>query len=200
MKPLFTYLLVVFFLGSCTMQKRMHRPGWHVQWNSKTRTSKTIAEKLPKELVSKDDSDVEKSTVELSEMTLDQKRKEVNSVEVIKNQSKAEASVIEQSSYGNDGPLPEENLDEVSQKEGELNVVASEKPQNSDRKSKDRRTLGILLVVLACIFLVSAIVFLTTSFGLNEFFITILIAIFGFLFLLLGTTFIARSKKEKTTE
>ena len=106
MKLVLTYLLVMFFLGSCTMQKRMHRPGWHVQWNSKTRTAKTVTEKLPRELISKD-GNIEKSTEELSEVTFDLEREDLSSVELIENQSKLEVAPIEQTDFGNDGPPSE---------------------------------------------------------------------------------------------
>jgi len=199
MKLVLTYLLVMFFLGSCTMQKRMHRPGWHVQWNSKTRTAKTVTEKLPRELISKD-GNIEKSTEELSEVTFDLEREDLSSVELIENQSKLEVAPIEQTDFGNDGPPSEQILYEVSQKEGELDSVESEKPQKAGVKSKDRKSSGILFAILSGIGLTLAIIFLGASLGLTELAILVIAAIFGFLFLLISVMLLSRSKKKKITE
>lgn len=199
MKSVIVYLLAIFFLVSCTVHKRKHRPGWHVQWNSKTQTSKAITKKSPKQLAS-NDVDIEKSSEELSEVTYELKKEEANSVELGENQPEAEVPLIEPTNYGDDGPLSEEKLYEVLQKEGELDTATEEKPKNSNEKSKNRRTLGILFLVLACICLIVTIIFLSTSFGLNELSIAIIVAIFGFLFFLLGTSLLGSSKKVNKVE
>lgn len=204
MKLVFPYLLVLFFLASCTVQKRIHRPGWHVQWNSKKNVSKTITKKPSEELTSKE-ANVEKSTQELSESISERKREEVNSVELIENQSKAEVLPIEQTNYEDDGPQPEQSFGEASQKERELAAVESEKSQNSDLKSKERGKTGIVFFVLGCVCIILTVFFLGTIFlgtilGLHQIFALVLLAIFGFLFILLGLWLMTGSKKEKITE
>lgn len=41
MKKLFTSILIVGILGSCSIDKRLYRPGYSVKWNNSTTTSET---------------------------------------------------------------------------------------------------------------------------------------------------------------
>ena len=36
----FTFLFALFLLGACTITKRVHNPGWHVEWKNKTTIGK----------------------------------------------------------------------------------------------------------------------------------------------------------------
>jgi hypothetical protein len=36
----FTFLFALFLLGACTITKRVHNPGWHVEWKNKTTIEK----------------------------------------------------------------------------------------------------------------------------------------------------------------
>ena len=114
MKSNLTLLLLLILIASCTIQKRVHNRGWHVQWNAKRN-------------VSNQDSKEEKSTIALTEMSDMEDEKFSRNLEPVK--PSFEQSIEEQS------PLEELDvqyqLDEVKKYETSTNEHSNVHPTDS---------------------------------------------------------------------
>ena len=146
MKSNLIFLLFLIFFASCTIQKRVHNRGWHVQWNAKRS-------------VSNQDSKEEKSTIELAEMS------EVEDEKFSRNSETVEPSVsqpIEELSPPSEHDI-QHPLDEVKMYESPIiehssvhpsdSVVYKIKNGNTNRSTADRDigdfVVPILFFILA---------------------------------------------------
>lgn len=141
MKSNLILLFLLILIASCTIQKRVHNRGWHVQWNAKRS-------------VSHQDSKEEKSTItltEVSEVEGEKISRYTESVESSFAPSKAEQSPLEELNT-------QHQLDEVEMSETSMNEHASVHPTDSvvykikngqtNRSSADRRSGDFVLPIL----------------------------------------------------
>ena len=114
MKSNLIFLLFLIFFASCTIQKRVHNRGWHVQWNAKRS-------------VSNQDSKEEKSTIALTEMS------EVEDEGFLRNSESVGSSFAQTSAEQTNQVQPDlpTQTDQAEVFESSIDEILSEQPMDS---------------------------------------------------------------------
>lgn len=177
-KLLFSGIIFILILPSCTVTKRVHMPGYHVDWNNRIQTKQKLDDNTKEQNIS--------LVVEKTESKANKKKKHVVSAvsENIKTELngftavKPSKNVI---SKNNENKIIKNNENPFA----ETNVILTENKKiksyesNEDGGNKALRVIGWVVLIIGFLFLLL---------------ISILI---GALLMLLGLIFILAGKKKK---
>ncbi|MDP4684106.1 MAG: hypothetical protein NWS40_05400 [Crocinitomicaceae bacterium] len=167
------YLLLLISISSCTITKRVHQPGYHVQWNKQLSKSfekevlqtKEHEETLTTEII---ESNEENETIDLTTSDLTQKENDVDEITDVVKSEKKKAFYL--------NPSPSITIKKVfAEKNDQKATIHSIKKSTTSENGNTANILAIVSFVLS-ILTILAIVFSFLSY----------VPSFGFLLPLFG--------------
>ena len=199
MGRIISVLLILLIVSSCTIQKRLHRPGWHVSWNKNYKSDSKFKE------VDFAESD-EKVRNEEEIITSSNETEEVQKIEIVEVSEEVQVAEVETNdinttSTETDGTIPEE-----SDPDPKANSTLKKETNSDTDEPKRSRSFpaSIILLFLAVIGLIGAAVMWMGA-GNNPSPTGVLITIFGaiiigfisLVLLLVGVALLSKPKKTK---
>jgi hypothetical protein len=170
------YLLLLISISSCTITKRVHQPGYHVQWNKQLSKSfekevlqtKEHEETLTTEII---ESNEENETIDLTTSDLTQKENDVDEITDVVKSEKKKAFYL--------NPSPSITIKKVfAEKNDQKATIHSIKKSTTSENGNTANILAIVSFVLS-ILTILAIVFISFIRAFIWFFIAIIRICFG---------------------
>lgn len=199
MRSLTLIFLLIVFASSCTIQKRLHRPGWHVSWNKsyKGGTNSDVSE-------NSHESTENESTTFIVEEELEEVSHSVN------NNSESCASDLDIASEIAIQAIPEQTSGEKEDKKEMLKKNSNfQKILKKAKSAENDRTIpfvSIALIILALIAIAAAVYTITTQAETSDeatakiFRSIFLLIAAGVLFLLAAISYVVQSSLKKHSE
>ena len=150
---IFSFILLVSIVASCTVQKRVHRPGWHVEWNKNYRSSSERDSK--KELTFESDQAENTSNEKNVDHSIVAHATIENNNSVVANtrENVAVNDVYQDEAIINDSPAEETSNSDKIEQEQQKAVISSKAEYNNSPDPK-----WFIFLMFAVLFLVLAIV------------------------------------------
>lgn len=191
MRGLTLIFLLSIIAASCTIQKRVHRPGWHIEWNKNYRSGDKSNESTS---VKSNDLDDNQSELRQSETIVVESNSEFESIKSESQQSKTTGLETEVDQVSSETELSiEENTEFTSD-----SIVLDTKKDLSEDKPNNTAAHVLLVLAILCFIGVGVLIFGALS-AINFTFIyylwlAVIVALVGLLLILFSSIAFSMSK------
>lgn len=209
-RHLYIILALLIITGSCTIQKRVHRKGWHVEWR-KVRTSSpaTSVNQETEQLSFNENNSTPLETSPASRSTPDAGKNDINNTisQQVESLNYSDNEIFEQSTIENESGYDaiNENNSSSQQEHSSLNSTSSQNEENN--VNSNDYNVGVILIILGALCLLGGAIlfiillaFASASEALLAFIIAGFLLLIGLIFLMLGVFSLSNSNVQKKKE